>query len=218
MLRKRICINIYKRQSFSNFLKKSVGLGRFAGSLSAVGVTFELVGNIPNILTEAEWKAEVEEDGVEEAEDALEEAFYEKYTQAVSAVETILYLERARQTEMLNECLAVKEETENMSARGTLRKATSAANLRMRRSTLGLSSLSGSTKNLSTSHQSLNIENKQRQKRPSLNAGDQAGRRLKKDAKRFSMPASSSSLVSVPVLNPLSNDISLKMSDAIKEE
>lgn len=53
VLRKRLAINIYKRQSFTDKLKKIGRLGR-ADSLAQTGVTYEVVSNIPKASEELE--------------------------------------------------------------------------------------------------------------------------------------------------------------------
>lgn len=54
VLRKRISLNIYKRQSIAERLKKSKWLGRAEFSLTQTGVTYEVVSNIPKASEELE--------------------------------------------------------------------------------------------------------------------------------------------------------------------
>lgn len=54
VLRKRISLNIYKRQSIAERLKKSKWLGRAEYSLTQTGVTYEVVSNIPKASEELE--------------------------------------------------------------------------------------------------------------------------------------------------------------------
>ena len=187
VLRKRVCINIYKRQSITSFLKKSVGYAN-TGSLRSVGVTFEIVGNVPNIFTEAEWKNENEED-INDDNETYEESFFDRYTQAVTNVETLLSLEKLRQADMVTDLVSQKDESNGSFGNRSLRKATSMTNMRMARSTFSINNI-GSTKNLSGSQQSLNVESFRRQKRQTMLPGDfrEDRRRLEQKQKRLSMP------------------------------
>lgn len=54
VLRKRIGINIFKRQSIADRLKKSKWLGGGETILSQSGVTYEVVSNIPKASEELE--------------------------------------------------------------------------------------------------------------------------------------------------------------------
>lgn len=54
VLRKRISLSIYKRQSIAERLKKSKWLGRADFSLTQTGVTYEVVSNIPKASEELE--------------------------------------------------------------------------------------------------------------------------------------------------------------------
>lgn len=54
VLRKRISLNIYKRQSITERLKKSKWLGRGDFSITQTGVTYEVVSNIPKASEELE--------------------------------------------------------------------------------------------------------------------------------------------------------------------
>ena len=121
ILRKRLCVNVYRRPSISSFLRKSVGsyLGR--GSVTSTGVTYELVSNVPDIHSESEWFAELE-DSLEEEDEALEETFFEKYAKAVSNVETLISLEKLKQADYVSELLFKQEELQHrMSNNNTLR-------------------------------------------------------------------------------------------------
>ncbi|GAB1598063.1 KIF13A isoform X15, partial [Argonauta hians] len=123
VLRKRLCINIYKKQgltSITDKLKKRITRSDlFLGS----GVTYEVVSNIPkasedleNMETLAQMAA-----SQNEANAADGETYIEKYIKGVSAVESILTLDRLRQE------VAVKE---LLSASGrSLRKTTSVPNI-----------------------------------------------------------------------------------------
>lgn len=54
VLRKRIGLNIYKRQSITERLKKSKWLGRADMNITQTGVTYEVVSNIPKASEELE--------------------------------------------------------------------------------------------------------------------------------------------------------------------
>lgn len=54
VLRKRISLNIYKRQSITERLKKSKWLGRADLNITQTGVTYEVVSNIPKASEELE--------------------------------------------------------------------------------------------------------------------------------------------------------------------
>ncbi|XP_026320336.1 kinesin-like protein KIF13B isoform X4 [Hyposmocoma kahamanoa] len=112
ILRKRLGLNIYKRQSFTDRIrKKIVSYGHpswgydWTDQLTQTGVTYEVVSNIPKAseeLEERESLAQIAATG-EEASAADGETYIEKYTRGVSAVESILTLDRLRQS------VAVKE-------------------------------------------------------------------------------------------------------------
>lgn len=54
VLRKRISLNIFKRQSIAERLKKSKWLGRGDNAITQSGVTYEVVSNIPKASEELE--------------------------------------------------------------------------------------------------------------------------------------------------------------------
>lgn len=54
VLRKRVSLNIYKRQSITERLKKSKWLGRADLNITQTGVTYEVVSNIPKASEELE--------------------------------------------------------------------------------------------------------------------------------------------------------------------
>ena len=84
-------------------------------------MTYEIVSNVPDIHTESEWFGEIE-DSLEEEEETLEEAFFEKYAKAVSNVETLISLERIKQSDFLSELLFKREELQSrLTNNNTLR-------------------------------------------------------------------------------------------------
>ena len=79
------------------------------------------MSNVPDIHTESEWFGEIE-DSLEEEEETLEEAFFEKYAKAVSNVETLISLERIKQSDFLSELLFKREELQSrLTNNNTLR-------------------------------------------------------------------------------------------------
>lgn len=125
VLRKRMCINIYKKQGLTDKLKKKItkSVGYQNDQFYGSGVTYEVVSNIPkasedleNMETLAQMAASQNETNAADGE-----TYIEKYIKGVSAVESILTLDRLRQE------VAVKE---LLSASGrSLRKTTSVPNI-----------------------------------------------------------------------------------------
>ncbi|XP_037945299.1 kinesin-like protein KIF13B isoform X2 [Teleopsis dalmanni] len=104
VLRKRLSINIKKGQSIADRLKK-FRLGRGENAISQTGVTYEVVSNIPKASEELEDReslAQLAASG-DDCSACDGETYIEKYTRGVSAVESILTLDRLRQN------VAVKE-------------------------------------------------------------------------------------------------------------
>jgi hypothetical protein len=109
VLRKRICYNIYRRQSFVNRFRKSLGYST-NHLLKGLGVTFELVGRVPATFGDANESAEQEKEEQQEGgEGGTEETFFDDYAQAVTAVETLLSLERLRQEDLVLDLVARSE-------------------------------------------------------------------------------------------------------------
>ena len=104
VLRKRLALNIYKRQSLTDRIKK-IRFGRNDNTLYQTGVTYEVVSNIPKASEELEDReslAQIAASG-DDCSAIDGETYIEKYTKGVSAVESILTLDRLRQS------VAVKE-------------------------------------------------------------------------------------------------------------
>ncbi|XP_056299565.1 kinesin-like protein KIF13A isoform X5 [Pseudoliparis swirei] len=104
VLRKRIAVNIYNKQSFTQSLKRRMS---FKNPLYSCSVTYEIVSNIPKASEEPEERetlalmaARVDS---EETHDG--ETYIEKYTRGVLEVENILSLERLRQAVTVKETL-----------------------------------------------------------------------------------------------------------------
>ncbi|CAL1542431.1 unnamed protein product [Lymnaea stagnalis] len=126
VLRKRVCINIYKKQglsSFTNMLKN-----RIVGTdcPTASGVIYEVVSNMPKGSEDLEDMETLAQMAASQNEvSAVDgETYIEKYIKGVSAVESILTLDRLRQE------VAVKEMLANSGRLGSnLRKTTSVPNI-----------------------------------------------------------------------------------------
>lgn len=124
VLRKRLALNIYKKQSFTSILKKKIV--RVDVNTSS-GVMYEIVSNVPKASEELEDRESLAQLAASE-EDACSsdgETYIEKYTKSVSAVESILTLDRLRQN------LAVKELLQNSQGgkSSAMRKTLSVPNL-----------------------------------------------------------------------------------------
>ncbi|XP_056236717.1 kinesin-like protein KIF13A isoform X9 [Seriola aureovittata] len=107
VLRKRIAVNIYNKQSFTQSLKRRMSL---KNTLYSCGVTYEIVSNIPKASEEPEERETLAlmaaRGDSEETQDG--ETYIEKYTRGVLEVENILSLERLRQAVTVKEALAAK--------------------------------------------------------------------------------------------------------------
>ncbi|XP_056617812.1 kinesin-like protein KIF13A isoform X3 [Triplophysa dalaica] len=107
VLRKRIAVNIYNRQSFTQSLKRRMSLKNV---LYSCGVTYEIVSNIPKASEEPEERETLALMAARgDGEETLDgETYIEKYTRGVLEVENILCLERLRQAVSVKEALSVK--------------------------------------------------------------------------------------------------------------
>ncbi|KAJ6640612.1 Kinesin-like protein KIF13A [Pseudolycoriella hygida] len=124
VLRKRIGLNIYKRQSIAERLKKSKWLGRGENVITQSGVTYEVVSNIPKASEELEDReslAQLAASG-DDCSASDGETYIEKYTRGVSAVESILILDRLRQS------VAIKELEQTHGQPLSMRKTVSVPN------------------------------------------------------------------------------------------
>uniref|UniRef100_F6ZZ18 Kinesin family member 13A n=1 Tax=Ornithorhynchus anatinus TaxID=9258 RepID=F6ZZ18_ORNAN len=107
VLRKRIAVNVYNKQSFTQSLKRRISLKNIFYSC---GVTYEIVSNIPKATEEIEDRetlalmaARSENEGLSDGE-----TYIEKYTRTVLQVENSLSLERLRQAVTVKEALSSK--------------------------------------------------------------------------------------------------------------
>ncbi|XP_037034787.1 kinesin-like protein KIF13B isoform X4 [Bradysia coprophila] len=124
VLRKRVGLNIYKRQSIAERLKKSKWLGRGENVITQSGVTYEVVSNIPKASEELEDReslAQLAASG-DDCSASDGETYIEKYTRGVSAVESILTLDRLRQS------VAIKELEQTHGQPLSMRKTVSVPN------------------------------------------------------------------------------------------
>ncbi|GAB6029696.1 Kinesin protein 1B [Chamberlinius hualienensis] len=108
ILRKRLCVNVYKRQSLTEKLRRK--MTRQDNLTYSTSVTYEVVSNIPKAsedLEDRESLAQMAASG-EDDQSADGESYIEKYTRGVSAVESILTLDRLRQDVAIKELLAAQ--------------------------------------------------------------------------------------------------------------
>ncbi|XP_055358845.1 kinesin-like protein KIF13A isoform X2 [Betta splendens] len=107
VLRKRIAVNVYNKQSFTQSLKRRMSL---KNTLYSCGVTYEIVSNIPKASEEPEERETLAlmaaRGDSEETPDG--ETYIEKYIRGVLEVENILSLERLRQAVTVKEALTAK--------------------------------------------------------------------------------------------------------------
>ncbi|XP_029308016.1 kinesin-like protein KIF13A isoform X1 [Cottoperca gobio] len=107
VLRKRIAVNIYNKQSFTQSLKRRMSL---KNALYSCGVTYEIVSNIPKASEEPEERETLALMAArgDSGETQDGETYIEKYTRGVLEVENILSLERLRQAVTVKEALTTK--------------------------------------------------------------------------------------------------------------
>ncbi|XP_077522240.1 kinesin heavy chain 73 isoform X2 [Amblyomma americanum] len=107
ILRKRFAINVYKKQSFTEKIRKRITR---QDVYFASGVTYEIVASIPKAFEDLEGRESLAlmaaSGGDSETSDG--ESYIEKYTRGVSAVESILTLDRLRQEVAVKELLAAQ--------------------------------------------------------------------------------------------------------------
>ncbi|XP_026672214.1 kinesin-like protein KIF13B isoform X3 [Ceratina calcarata] len=104
VLRKRLALNIYKRQSITDKIFKRIVR---TDCLTQTGVTYEVVSNIPKASEELEDRESLAQIAASGEDNSLcdGETYIEKYTRGVSAVESILTLDRLRQSVAVKELL-----------------------------------------------------------------------------------------------------------------
>uniref|UniRef100_A0A3P9K6L1 Kinesin family member 13Bb n=1 Tax=Oryzias latipes TaxID=8090 RepID=A0A3P9K6L1_ORYLA len=107
LLRKRICVNVTGKQGFAQSLLKRMS---HRSPISACGVTFEIVSNIPGDFhgpEDREMLARLAA-SAEDDQSADSDAAIEKYLRSVLSVENILTLDRLRQEVAVREQLSVR--------------------------------------------------------------------------------------------------------------
>lgn len=104
VLRKRLSLNIYKRQSITDRLFKKIVRSDI---LTHSAVTYQIVSNIPKASEELENRESLAQIAASGEDSSLSdgETYIEKYTKGVSAVESILTLDRLRQSVAVKELL-----------------------------------------------------------------------------------------------------------------
>ncbi|XP_045131033.1 kinesin-like protein KIF13B isoform X11 [Portunus trituberculatus] len=121
VLRKRLAVNIYKKQSLtSKFVKSIIGS---VNTLYETGIMYEVVSNIPKASEELEERESLAQMAANADDSHAEdgETYIEKYTKGVTSVESILMLDRLRQN------VAVKELLQS-AGRPLMRKTASVPN------------------------------------------------------------------------------------------
>ncbi|XP_069985793.1 kinesin-like protein KIF13A isoform X3 [Penaeus vannamei] len=121
VLRKRLAVNIYKKQSLtSKFVKSFIGS---TNTLYETGIMYEVVSNIPKASEELEERESLAQMAANADDSHAEdgETYIEKYTKGVTSVESILMLDRLRQN------VAVKELLQS-AGRPLMRKTASVPN------------------------------------------------------------------------------------------
>jgi kinesin family protein 13 len=129
ILRKRISINVYKKQSLTGRIIKSI---RRADYLTASGVTYEIVSCIPKASEDPEDRETLALMAASGGDLTTfdGESYIEKYTKGVSAVESILALDRLRQEVAAKELLARKGKLSTTSSQeAMIRKTASVPNM-----------------------------------------------------------------------------------------
>ncbi|XP_042236957.1 kinesin-like protein KIF13A isoform X3 [Homarus americanus] len=121
VLRKRLAVNIYKKQSLTSKLVKSF-IGS-ANTLYETGIMYEVVSNIPKASEELEERESLAQMAANADDSHAEdgETYIEKYTKGVTSLESILMLDRLRQN------VAVKELLQS-AGRPLMRKTASVPN------------------------------------------------------------------------------------------
>ncbi|CAH1979369.1 unnamed protein product [Acanthoscelides obtectus] len=111
VLRKRLAINIYKRQSIADRIKNQIKSKIVRTDLvTSCGVTYLVVSNVPKASEELEGRESLAQlaASVENSSMCDGETYIEKYTRGVSAVESILTLDRLRQNVAVKELLQAR--------------------------------------------------------------------------------------------------------------
>merc|ERR1712126_615923 len=169
VLRKRIACNVYRRPSFANMFRKSIGYSK-PNIVTSVGVTHEIVGNIPKV-----YEVTNIDNDVQDSMDNDYEKILENYMQAMTSVEPILGFERLKQLDLIQEIEIRKEEELNnsLNLRKGMKKTLSTPNIYRTPSNPGLTMAMnsrgqmGSMRNLHGSNTSLNVDQQMKPSRRS---------------------------------------------------
>ena len=178
---------MFKRPSITSFFRKNLGnyIGRTA--TTSTGVTFEIVNQVPDIQSESQWFAQIEADLDDEEDEAMKDSFIENYTKSVTTVESLLVSERFKQSEMLSEMIQRQEEMQEQLLNISLRKTSSVMNIRSAGSNLRLNNF-GSSRHLSSSQCSLDVNSLRKQNRLSLTGHGDNLQTKSREHKRRSLP------------------------------
>lgn len=134
VLRKRLVLNVYKKQSFSQMFLKKIVPSEF---INAAGVTYEIVSHIPKALEDIEDRESLAllaancNDNENTTEDG--ESYIDKYMKGVSAVWSILALDQLRQQVAVRELSlkAASNKQHNQANESNMRKTASVPNMEL---------------------------------------------------------------------------------------
>ncbi|XP_028137555.2 kinesin-like protein KIF13A isoform X1 [Diabrotica virgifera virgifera] len=111
VLRKRLAINVYKRQKFTDIIKNQIKSKIVRTDMvTSCGVTYLVVSNVPKASEELEGRESLAQLAASGENSSMcdGETYIEKYTRGVSAVESILTLDRLRQNVAVKELLQAR--------------------------------------------------------------------------------------------------------------
>lgn len=111
VLRKRLAINVYKRQKFTDIIKNQIKSKIVRTDMvTSSGVTYLVVSNVPKASEELEGRESLAQLAASGENSSMcdGETYIEKYTRGVSAVESILTLDRLRQSVAVKELLQAR--------------------------------------------------------------------------------------------------------------
>uniref|UniRef100_A0A914XCF0 Kinesin-like protein unc-104 n=1 Tax=Plectus sambesii TaxID=2011161 RepID=A0A914XCF0_9BILA len=112
ILRKRLCLNVYKKAGIAErLMKRIVG----TDTISSTGVHYDLVAHIPKSSLDVEDRSTLALMAArsDEESNSSNESYIESYTKGISAVESILALDRLRQEVCIKEMLSRRQERVN---------------------------------------------------------------------------------------------------------
>jgi len=156
VLRKRICFNIFKRQSLTDQIRRRIG---YASSPEYTGVIYEVVSNVPKASEQLEDRESLAAMAASGQDDVAVdgETFIEKYTKGANAVDEILRMEKIRQSVAIKEILVVRNK--NLTPVQSMRKTLSVPNISNgMRNSFSLDNVSGLRLKSSETFQELSLE------------------------------------------------------------